>query len=550
MNAGDDGCAKHERADPDCVDCCPQLQGLQEGYACLGLGAPEALKAEEPGRCICGDRVLWPDGTSMPASDRSCPVHGSPEADPPSEETPNAPRDRVAIGNLAAEAPTEEPVNDRAGEMPAGSGRSISEQLAARGVSLAEPPPEEPRRRVMALLRDDSGDGNDIERRDLDAADIAEEHGFGPRDDEGPAEWADRMRTGAEAPDVPEPTPAAPNAEGYWWRRFPGGVAPVHVSDQGSLGLRWWPDSSECRVVEDDGAWLGLCLAPAALATLRGEMEETRREAHNRLRDLARMLRDGCSAPNDGPKTVEEHAAEIIAEVAAERAARKEAETALDFERQALGDSEAARKEAQRLWNWEVERANKWAAKAREAERQRDEAVLHGRMWQHERDDFRNLLFGADPTLLTREQKDTLALFDATFQMVGAPDAGRHESEPPDAPGPTASELVERFHRKARAAMHVILDEEGRSPAMPENYDEIVQQASAVLVGDWICMPDGCTWVTVDEITEGVRAVWLSDDLQDAVKVRSVMLVHAQGGFSNLLPDELVRVRRPTSEAT
>jgi hypothetical protein len=63
-----------------------------------------------------------------------------------------------------------------------------------------QPPPEEPRRRVMELLLNQPSDGDEMERRDLDACEIAEAHGFGPRDDESPAEWADRMRAEAEPP--------------------------------------------------------------------------------------------------------------------------------------------------------------------------------------------------------------------------------------------------------------------------------------------------------------------------------------------------------------
>lgn len=54
---------------------------------------------------------------------------------------------------------------------------------------------EDARQRVMALLLDESGDGDDMERRDLDAADIADAHGFGPLDHESAAEWADRLRS-------------------------------------------------------------------------------------------------------------------------------------------------------------------------------------------------------------------------------------------------------------------------------------------------------------------------------------------------------------------
>lgn len=60
--------------------------------------------------------------------------------------------------------------------------------------------------------------------------------------------------------------PLVPNAEGYWWRMWPNGPAPVRVAHQGSLGLRWWPSTCEIREVEDDGMWLGRCPEPTAIS--------------------------------------------------------------------------------------------------------------------------------------------------------------------------------------------------------------------------------------------------------------------------------------------
>lgn len=71
---------------------------------------------------------------------------------------------------------------------------AVGSREAASGGIGGRSKQEKAREKVMELLLDDSGDGDDQERRDLDACDIACGFGFGPRDDESPSDWAFRLR--------------------------------------------------------------------------------------------------------------------------------------------------------------------------------------------------------------------------------------------------------------------------------------------------------------------------------------------------------------------